>query len=260
MSNTRLTIRKKDENDVLLRSRRICGFCFGLQKDFNIKRGQIAHLDQNNQNRAFENLMFMCIPHHDEYDSTTSQSKNLTIGEAKEYRDRVYNLVAGEAHNDTLHSVQRFIQAHFNVKSEIGSTKQHLAVEHSLGFTDALYSMASDALGLSATCFNKGESTILEILGTKLNLLYETLSDEHYILMPTRRKFDNSEFKGNEQQGILRANMVKVAEYSEVIVTEFLKLQQFCFNKVHIDENGQSTIIPTNASGPGPLRVYSGNK
>jgi hypothetical protein len=74
----------------LINSGRRCCFCFGLYGDLALKKGQIAHLDHNHQNDTLDNLAFLCFEHHDEYDSRTSQSKGLTIDEAKHYRERLY--------------------------------------------------------------------------------------------------------------------------------------------------------------------------
>ena len=71
---------------VLVRSRRRCCICFGLNRDTSIKQGQIAHLDQDSSNVAEDNLAFLCMPCHDRYDSTTRQSKNLTMAEVKQFR------------------------------------------------------------------------------------------------------------------------------------------------------------------------------
>ena len=68
---------------VLVKSRRRCCICFGLNRDAALKSGQIAHLDKDSSNHSEENLVFLCFHHHDEYDSTSSQRKNLTLGEVK---------------------------------------------------------------------------------------------------------------------------------------------------------------------------------
>jgi hypothetical protein len=78
------------ETSVLTRSRRRCCICFGLNRDTGEKKGQIAHLDQNPGNNNEENLAYLCFDHHDQYDGSTSQSKGLTIGEVKRYRDQLY--------------------------------------------------------------------------------------------------------------------------------------------------------------------------
>lgn len=72
---------------ILAESRRRCAICFGLNGDLERKKGQIAHLDQDSGNNAHANLAFLCFDHHDEYDSTTRQSKGLTRLEVIQYRD-----------------------------------------------------------------------------------------------------------------------------------------------------------------------------
>ena len=87
--------RKKIADDVieevLTRSRRRCCFCYGLKRDGEIKEGQIAHLDRDNTNNRPDNLGFLCLVHHNQYDSRTSQSKGLTEREAKAYRNELYS-------------------------------------------------------------------------------------------------------------------------------------------------------------------------
>lgn len=82
----RKRVSEKIQDAVLFASKRRCCLCFGLNGDTTIKSGQLAHLDKNNQNNAQANLAFLCLIHHDQYDSTTRQSKNITIGEIKNYQ------------------------------------------------------------------------------------------------------------------------------------------------------------------------------
>ena len=58
------------------------------------KLGQIAHLDGNRANGSEDDLVYLCLSHHSQYDSRTSQRKNYTLAEVKEYRDRIYEAVA----------------------------------------------------------------------------------------------------------------------------------------------------------------------
>ncbi len=76
--------------EVLIRSRRRCCLCFGLGDDYSEKQGQVAHLDQNRNNNSPDNLAFLCLFHHDNYDSRTSQSKGLTLSEVKSHRETLY--------------------------------------------------------------------------------------------------------------------------------------------------------------------------
>jgi len=85
-------------DEVLLQSRRRCAICFGYNSDTRLKPGQVAHIDRDNTNAALENLVFLCLVHHDQYDSKTSQSKGITLGEVKHFRDELYKYIQKE-HN-----------------------------------------------------------------------------------------------------------------------------------------------------------------
>jgi hypothetical protein len=98
----RTALPKDVEKTVLTKSRRRCAICFGLDRDTRLKPGQIAHLDKSNSNNIETNLAFLCLTHHDEYDSMSSQRKNFTIAEVKEYRDELYATV-GRALTQQVH-------------------------------------------------------------------------------------------------------------------------------------------------------------
>jgi len=75
---------------VLRLCRRRCCICFCLENNDKAKTdGQIAHLDKNPENSDPENLAYLCLRHHNLYDSSSSQSKGLTPGEVKFYRDQL---------------------------------------------------------------------------------------------------------------------------------------------------------------------------
>ena len=78
------------ERAVLIKSRRRCCLCFWLDAIDKNQKGQIAHLDHEKTNMNEDNLCWLCLEHHDEYDSTTSQSKGLQKGEVKHYRNELY--------------------------------------------------------------------------------------------------------------------------------------------------------------------------
>jgi hypothetical protein len=94
MTNRRATIPEKIQTELLRLSRRRCCLCFGLKRDIEQKDGQIAHLDRNSRNNVLENLVWLCLPHHDEYDTVRRQTKRLTTGEVTSYRDELYQKLA----------------------------------------------------------------------------------------------------------------------------------------------------------------------
>ncbi len=98
MSSKRPKIPSDVEAAILTKSARRCCLCYGLKGDSAIKKGQIAHLDGDRTNNDPDNLAFLCFDDHDGYDSTSSQSKNVTIKEAKHYRKKLYAKVARGLH------------------------------------------------------------------------------------------------------------------------------------------------------------------
>lgn len=54
-----------------------------------------ANLDRDAANPALDDLVFLCLEHHDQFDSRTSQSRGLTSAEVRHFRDE---LVAAISH------------------------------------------------------------------------------------------------------------------------------------------------------------------
>ena len=90
-SKPRTPTTKAIETDVLTASQRKCCLCYYLGGIRTHRKGQIAHLNQDRSDSSFENLVWLCLEHHDEFDSRTSQSKGFTMGEVAVYRDRLYS-------------------------------------------------------------------------------------------------------------------------------------------------------------------------
>jgi hypothetical protein len=90
MSRQRKRLPATHEARILDSSRRRCCVCFVMNGDVEEKRGQIAHLDHNPSHCDLNNLVFLCMLHHDQYDSITSQSKGLTEAEVRLYRDKLH--------------------------------------------------------------------------------------------------------------------------------------------------------------------------
>lgn len=76
-------------DEVLVACRRKCCLCYYLLDNPAPRKGQIAHLNKKRSDNRLENLVWLCFDHHDEFDSTTRQSKGVTIGEVRTYRDRL---------------------------------------------------------------------------------------------------------------------------------------------------------------------------
>jgi hypothetical protein len=104
------------ECQVLTECRRRCCLCVFLDNNHAVRPGQLAHIDQDRSNNKPENLAFLCLEHHDQYDAKTSQSKGLQEGELRSYVKQLHSLViSGNLGN----SVPReFRVEHFDIESE----------------------------------------------------------------------------------------------------------------------------------------------
>jgi len=100
---------------VIVKSRRRCCICFGLNRDTSIKQGQIAHLDKDSSNPEIDNLAFLCLDHHDQYDSRRSQSKGFISDEVKEYRNELHDHIwrAFMENHEPIDNDVRAIQGHY---------------------------------------------------------------------------------------------------------------------------------------------------
>jgi hypothetical protein len=87
---TRKAVSDATQAKVLLKSRRRCCLCFWLNGEDEVKKGQLAHLDGDNENATEDNLAFLCLEHHDEYDSIPRLSKGLREQEVRKWREELY--------------------------------------------------------------------------------------------------------------------------------------------------------------------------
>lgn len=89
-SPDRVKILPEVREEVLMRCRRRCCVCFGLRGDLGIKDGQLAHLDQNRVNPKIENLAFLCLECHKQFDTKGNRVLGFTPAEVRHYRDLLH--------------------------------------------------------------------------------------------------------------------------------------------------------------------------
>jgi hypothetical protein len=77
--------------------------CYALQRDSTAKNGQIAHLDRDRSNSDPDNLAWLCLAHHDDYDTRRRQTRNFTAGEVKRYRSELFAAIAEGRAPSALH-------------------------------------------------------------------------------------------------------------------------------------------------------------
>jgi hypothetical protein len=131
----------KAQVEILIKSRRRCCLCFGLNRDLEIKQGQIAHIDGDSQNNNNENLVFLCLDHHDQLDSKTSQSKGLKPEEVKQYRNELYLYSEDWGFENNRENFLRYLAAQVDIEHMAKS-----AVRIASRFTRHAESTAIEAL------------------------------------------------------------------------------------------------------------------
>lgn len=93
MKRKRTPIPKKIAAEILYECRRRCAICFGLNGDTTPKKGQVAHINKNASKSKKSDLVHLCFSHHDEYDSTTRQSRGITQHEVRVFKTDLLSFV-----------------------------------------------------------------------------------------------------------------------------------------------------------------------
>lgn len=124
---SRKTISSKTQVNILTKCRRRCAFCTFLDKNFDIQKGQLAHIDRDSSNSDESNLAYLCQKHHDEYDTINSQTKKIQTGE----------LITAKS------ELEKYIKEHFSenlVAVELSSEKLDLP-DNTESVTNSVYNL-----------------------------------------------------------------------------------------------------------------------
>ena len=111
MSETRVPVPEQLQARLKYNCRNRCAICAIMDGDFSEKQGQIAHIDHNHANSLdYGNLVWLCLAHHDKYDSTTSQSKNYRPLEVLMYKKQLEAYYASPQNNALISLLTNIIQ------------------------------------------------------------------------------------------------------------------------------------------------------
>ena len=97
MNPPRRAIPDEVQKRVLVASLRRCCLCYFIEGKRGVRKGQIAHLSRDPSRISFDDLVWLCLDHHAEFDGKTSQEKGLTPGEVRHHRDELYKELASSA-------------------------------------------------------------------------------------------------------------------------------------------------------------------
>jgi len=94
-SPDRMPVPDSVAESILVRSRRCC-LCYFLENDHTEKEGQLAHIDRDPSNSSEANLAYLCLHHHNLYDTQYSLTKWLTTAELRHYKRLLHKMLGTE--------------------------------------------------------------------------------------------------------------------------------------------------------------------
>ncbi len=202
MARTKISV--DIETAVLINCGRRCALCVGLNNDHDVKNGQIAHIDRDSSNNAYENLAFLCIDHHDEYDTVRRQSKSLKPQELLHYKR-----VVCEQYGPSYSLLRRIWNEHGAAIIGLTNQTEHLAVEVDVQEYNAYVGFMNSLIMLVHENFSSELKVIINDWCNSVVNVIRIVSDERYIESGWRRKFDNGRY--SQMELINKKGEVKIA-------------------------------------------------
>lgn len=90
----RVKIPDRTATAVLTACKRRCCICFAIDGVVSpTLDGQLAHLDRKRNNNNQDNIAYLCLRHHNQYDSTPSTTTGLRTSEVKQYRSELHHFL-----------------------------------------------------------------------------------------------------------------------------------------------------------------------
>ena len=262
-----MTIRKHInsdfEADVLFESKRRCCICFGLYRDLEVKAGQIAHLDKDKSNNKFDNLAFLCLPHHDQYDSRTSQSKNFTIKEVKKYRQELKDNFLSidkpktKPHTIDKNSINDFKKEEIRkvlieIINESGTITNFMSISHKTGLSkntieNSLIELAQEnkiridrQKGSLNRTFSLAESNENLIIDAFIKTLSDSITDEQRYIKRNHFEID-ALVKTTNEEFLIEVKMAKYLNTNGIKTT--IKRINTCRKELNISDKAKTVLL-----------------
>jgi hypothetical protein len=86
----RVPVPDEVRSEVARKCRRRCCMCYYLYNGTDPVDGQIAHLDQDNTNSHPDNLAYLCLECHKNFDRKSNRVMGYLAAEIKHYRDELH--------------------------------------------------------------------------------------------------------------------------------------------------------------------------
>lgn len=220
---TRKAIPPVVQADVVIKSRRRCALCVFLNGDESERPGQIAHLNGDHSDSRFENLAWLCLEHHDKFDSTTSQTKNYTQLEVRSYRDRLYQKYgASEYTKDDIALIRDYIRQYSQVFTYVFHEYGELAFKIDHNVMDILAEIRDFWYTSTLRSFNSSIREIQDHIANNVAGILSIYEINMYDLVGNWIKFDNHRFPHE----ILRRKKEEVQGFVDAIAGYYKQLEE----------------------------------
>jgi len=155
--------------------------CYALDRDNRQKNGQIAHINRKSSISTIENLAYLCLDHHNAYDSRMKQTKNYTPNELSSYKAELEAYISQEWDKPIINN---------DIQVDVFSGKYSHSRENASADIEVKY-IGGNVLQIQGMAFwgtnNEGGPNmgildcVAEISGTKA-IFRDKFHDEEYVL------------------------------------------------------------------------------
>lgn len=218
----RKPIPKVVQADVVIKSKRRCPLCVFLNGKESERLGQIAHLNGDNSDNRFENLVWLCLEHHDKFDSTTSQTKNYTQVEVRNYRDRLYQqFAASEYSQEDINLTREYLRHYSWLFAHIFREYSELAYKIDYNIMGGLAEIRDSWYTSNLRSFNLFVREIQDHIANNIAGILSVYEIDMYDLVGCWIKFDNHRFSDE----VLGNKKVEIKNFVDAIAGYYKQLE-----------------------------------
>lgn len=213
--------------DVLIKCRRRCALCVGVDGNMSERSGQIAHINGNHADNRFENLVWLCLDHHDRFDSTTSQTKNYTQIEVRNYRDNLYQIYASSEYSDAdLSLVRSYLHEYSSIFTYIFHEYSELAFAIDSDVMQSLANIRDFWHTNTLRSFNSSIREIQDHIANNITGLLSIFEINMYDLVGNYIRFDTNRFS----HAVLMTKKEEAKNYVDSIADYYKNLESIATN------------------------------
>ncbi|EPW5036206.1 hypothetical protein ACWL47_004001 [Yersinia enterocolitica] len=209
--------------DVVIKSKRRCPLCVFIDGNEKERAGQIAHLNGDNSDDRFENLVWLCLEHHDKFDSTTRQTKNYTEIEVRTYRNKLYEKYEGREFNtEDTELVRSYLRAYSNIFTYILHEYTELAFKIDSDIMQDMSEIRDFWHTNDLRSFNSAIREIQDHIANNITGILGVYEINMYDLVGSWVKFDTNNFSHE----ILNNKKVEVRRFVDAIAEHYRELER----------------------------------